>query len=121
MSDYRKLDIWKRARALSIRVHHLVGKLPGIEQMRLGDQLIRAANSVRNNIVEGSGLGSDAQFARHLTYSIASANEVQDEVQGLADLGLLPVEDRDLLSEPSEIAAMIVSFRKRLLRDGRGR
>ena len=92
MSDYRKLRIWQRARALTIRVHHLVGKLPRVEQYRRGDQIVRSADSIRNNIVEGSGLGTPAQFAKHLRSSV---------------------------DESSEVAAMIVEFRKTVVRNGK--
>jgi four helix bundle protein len=115
MSDYRKLRFYQRARALGIRVHQLVEKLPAIERTRRGDQLIRAANSIRNNIAEGATSGSKPQYAKFLQYSISSANEVQDEIQDLADVTLLPAEDADLLSEPSEIAAMIATYRKKII------
>ena len=119
MSDYRKLRIWQRARALTIRVHHLVSKLPRVEQYRRGDQIIRSANSIRNNIVEGSGLGTPAQFAKHLRSSVGSANELEDQLRELDDVNLLPSEDRDLIDESSEVAAMIVEFRKRVVRNGK--
>ena len=115
MGDYRKLRIYHRARALSIRVHRLVLRLPAREQFRYGDQVIRAANSIRNNIVEGSS-GSTSEFARFLTHAIKSADEVQDQLQSLADVGLLPGIDADLLGEPKQIAAMITDFRKKILR-----
>ena len=86
-----------------------------IERLRRGDQLIRAANSIRNNIVEGSGYGNTRQFARYLQYAIASADEVTDQIEALSDVGLLPEGDIDLLSEPSQIAAMTTAFRKRIL------
>ena len=117
MSDYRKLRIWHRARALSVRIHRLVYKLPREERHRRGDQLIRTANSIRHNIVEGSGYDSPAQFAKYLTTSSASADELQDEIIELDDVGLLSADDRDLLEEPSDLAAMIVSFRKTVRRD----
>ena len=119
MSDYRKLDIWHRARALSIRIQHLVKKLPRAEQFRRGDQMIRSANSIRNNIAEGSGLGTTPQFANRLRTSIGSANELEDQLVGLSDVDLLPPEDRDLIDESAEVAAMIVSFRETIVRDGR--
>ncbi|HEY7396007.1 MAG TPA: four helix bundle protein [Gemmatimonadaceae bacterium] len=118
MSDYRKLDIYHRARALSTRVHHLVKALPRAEQFRRGDQLIRSANSIRNNIVEGSTAGSPVHVAKYLRTSIGSADELQDQILALSDVELLPSEFRDLLSEPSEVAAMIVSYRKTVLSDG---
>jgi four helix bundle protein len=116
MSDYRKLRFWQRARTLGVRVHFLVAKLPPAERHRRGDQLIRAANSIRHNIAEGSGACSTAQFARYLQYAMSSADELQDEIQDLADVQLLPRDDVDLLGEPAAIAAMIAGFRKKILR-----
>ena len=119
MSDFRKLRIWQRARALSIRVHHLVAKLPRVEQFRRGDQIIRSANSIRHNIAEGSGLGTPPQFAKHLRSSIGSANELEDQLLALSDVGLLPTEDGDLIDESAEVAAMIVDFRKTVVRNAK--
>jgi four helix bundle protein len=117
MGDYRKLDFYHRARTLSIRVHRLVAQLPRAEQSRRGDQIISAASSIRNNIVEGSS-GSNREFARFLSHAIRSADEVQEQLQELADVGLLCPADADLLGEPKHIAAMITSFRKKILRSG---
>ena len=115
VADYRKLKFWQRARVLSIRVHRLVQALPRAEQFRRGDQLMRAALSIRNNIVDGSSR-TNADFARFLGYSISSADEVQDELQDLADVNLLRPEDADLLGEPAQIAAMITTYRQKMLR-----
>src|SRR5689334_17418112 len=120
MGDYRKLRVYHRARLLGIRVHYLVERLPFREQIRRGDQLVRAANSIRNNIVEGSS-GSNTEFASFLRHSIRSADEVQDQLQDLADVGLLAERDADLLGEPAQLAAMITDFRKKILRRGKGR
>jgi len=115
MGDYRKLRFYPRARALSVRVHGLVASLPRAEQIRRGSQIISATSSIRNNIVEGSS-GTPGEFARFLSHAIKSADEVQEQLQELADVGLLRKEDADLLGEPRQIAAMITSFRKKILR-----
>jgi len=120
MGNYENLRFLHRARVLAVRVHHLVSRLPPAERRRRGDQLIRAANSIRNNIVEGS-TGTVPQFARFLAHAIASADEVQEQLLDLADVGLLAVKDADLLGEPSEIAAMITAFRKKILRSNEGK
>ena len=117
IGDYRKLAFCNRARALSIRVHRLVAALPRAEQFRRGDQIIGAASSIRNNIAEGSS-GSRGEFARFLSHAIKSADEVEEELQELADVGLLRPEDADLLGEPRQIAAMITSFRRKILHSG---
>jgi len=115
MADYRKFHFYHRARALAARIHELVQRLPLREQIRRGDQIVRAANSIRNNIVEGSS-GTKVEFARFLSYSIKSADEVQGQLQDLADVQLLPPQDSELLGEPSQIAAMITAYRKKMFR-----
>jgi len=54
MGDYGKLRLLHRARVRAVRMQRLVGRLPPAERPRRGDQLIRAANSIKNNMVEGS-------------------------------------------------------------------
>ena len=115
MSDYRKLFIWQRGRVLATRVHHVVQRLPGVERRRRGDQLVRAAISIRLNIAEGSGRGTPAQFAHHLRIALSSANELEDALQELDDVGLLPSEERELINESRQLAAMISAFRNRVL------
>jgi four helix bundle protein len=114
MGDYRKLLVWQRARALEARVRSLVGLLPPAERIRLGDQIIRAALSVRLNIAEGAGLNTDRQFARHLLLALGSANEVQDALDAIDDLGHLPSTDLDLVDETSQLRAMLASLHKRV-------
>ena len=117
MGEYRKLLVWQRARALVRRVQQLVADLPASERAVRGDQLIRAATSIRYNIAEGAGFNSDRQFAKHLRYALASANEVQDELDDLDEQKLLPERDRDLPGEVAEIRAMTFVLLRRV--DGR--
>jgi four helix bundle protein len=113
VADYRNFDFYHRARALAIRIQRLVERLSFREQIRRGDQIVRAANSIRNNIVEGSS-GTKAELAQFLSYSIKSADEVEAQLQDLADVNLLRLEDADLLGEPAQIAAMITVYRAKL-------
>src|SRR5512142_1792801 len=106
MGDYRKLLVWQRARALVKRIQRLITDLPVDERAVRGDQLKRAATSVRYNIAEGAGFNSDRQFAKYLIYALASANELQDELDDLSDQSLLQERDTDLPAEVAEIRAM---------------
>jgi four helix bundle protein len=112
MSDYRKLAVWRRARALSRRVHLLLRNLPAEERLRRGDHIAKTTTQIRAAIVEGSPNSSPLEFARFLTYGIRSADELGDELQELDDIDLLPAEDRDLPDECHQIAAMLVELRK---------
>jgi len=117
MSNYRNIKAWQRARALSRRVHLLLRKLPIEERIQRGPHITKTATQIRVAIVEGSSHQSPRQFARFLTYAIGSADELGDEFQELVDIELMPLEDRDLPDECHQIAAMLVDFRKVVLRN----
>jgi four helix bundle protein len=117
VGDYRKLLVYKRARALEKRVYLLIERLPPNVREGVRAQLGDAAESVRRNIAEGSGLNLDTLLAKHLRHALGSANEVQDELDSLDDKGLLPEEDRDLIEEASEIRAMLAAFITKVLKD----
>jgi len=126
MGDYRKLNVWKRARTLANRARQLAKTLSPVDQAGIGDQITRSADSVRFNIVEGCGLNSDNQLARCLKISLGSANELQDQLDELDENGLLPPEYQDLKTETSGVRSMLVGFhrtvttKKRKPRDDRG-
>jgi four helix bundle protein len=117
VGDYRKLLVYKRARALEHRVYLLIEKLPANLRQAAREQLGDAAESVRRNIAEGAGLNLDTLLAKHLRHALGSANEVQDELDSLDEKGLLPDEDRDLVQETTEIRSMLGAFLKTVLTD----
>ena len=69
---------------------------------------MRAAMSVPTNIVEGSAHPSPREFARYLTYAIASVSELEGHVQLARDLRLMTEHDCTGLLE------MIINVRKML-------
>ena len=117
MGDYRKIEVWRRARKLENRIYLLIAKLPPKIRESVRAQLGDAAESIRRNISEGAGLNMATLLAKHLRHSLGSANEVQDELDSLDEKGLLPSEDRDLMQETTEIRAMIAGFLKKVLGD----
>ena len=119
MSNYRNIKAWQRARVLSRRIHSLLRKLPLEERIQRGDHIVKTTTQIRVAIVEGLSHESPRQFARFLTYAIGSADELGDELQELVDIDVMPLEDRDLPDECHQIAAMLVDFRKVVLRGAR--
>ncbi|MGH7617237.1 MAG: four helix bundle protein [Gemmatimonadaceae bacterium] len=114
MGDYRKMQVWQRSRVVHRRVKALVRTLPRNVQLGIGDQLERAAESIRLALVEGAGLNSDPQLAKYLSTALGSANEVQEALDMLDEDGQLPEGDRDLIPEMTEIRAMLASFHRRV-------
>jgi four helix bundle protein len=88
MADFRKLEVWRRAHELMLKVHLLAGELRGGAYLSLRSQIIRAAMSIPANIVEGRAQRTDRDFSRFLGYAIASASELEYHLLAARDLGL---------------------------------
>ena len=69
MHNFRKLDIWIDGVEMADRIYSLTEAFPRQEMYGLASQMQRAAVSVPSNIAEGSGKGSDRDFARFLSIS----------------------------------------------------
>lgn len=81
MHNFRKLDIWIDGVELADMVYSLTDSFPRHEVYGLASQMQRAAVSVPSNIAEGSGKGSDRDFARFLSISLGSLFELQTQVE----------------------------------------
>lgn len=117
MGDYRKLHVWRRARVFSYEIVKLVDRLSLRDRIRVGSQLSRAAESIRFNIVEGCGLNTDPLMAVHVRRALGSANEVDDQLESLRELGSLRSTDLWLIDEVREIRSMLASLLRRLEAD----
>ena len=121
MGDFKRLQVWRKAHALSIRIHLLARRMrgPGIANLR--NQLIRAAESIATNIVEGHGQASPKQFARFLGYSLNSGAEVEQHLLTARDLSAIGDSDfRSVLAELIEVRKMTYGLKASLLRPRRG-
>ena len=89
--SYRKLEIWQRARTLSIEIHKMtLQALPRFEMYEEGSQIRRSSKSIRSNIVEGYGRRRYKQdYIRFLTYALASCDETMDHLETLFETGSL--------------------------------
>ncbi len=115
MADYRDLEVWKKARALT---RHLAEALKGrkeSEHVDLRRQMTRACISIRANIAEGSGKWSDKEFVRFLRIAIGSCNELEDHLESASDFEFLPQPlVAKLRRDTSEIRKMLYGLIKYL-------
>jgi four helix bundle protein len=81
MQDYRKLRVWKSGLALAINVRRTADGFPKTGYGELKAQMISAAESIVNNIVEGCGSKTPKEFARLLSTAIKSATELEGELE----------------------------------------
>jgi four helix bundle protein len=89
--SYKKLEIWERAREISIAIHKMtLTELPKFEMYEEGSQIRRSSKSTRSNIVEGYGRRRYVmEYIRFLTFSIASNDESIDHLETLFETGSL--------------------------------
>jgi four helix bundle protein len=89
--SYKKLEIWERAREVSIAIHKMtLTELPKFEMYEEGSQIRRSSKSIRSNIVEGYGRRRYAmEYIRFLTFSISSNDESIDHLETLFETGSL--------------------------------
>ncbi len=102
--SYKKLEIWRLSRELSIKVHEMtMSQLPKHEMYEEGSQIRRSAKSTRSLIVEGYGRRQYKQdFIRFLVNAIASNDETIDHLEILWETSSL--KNEELYHELQEIA-----------------
>lgn len=85
-SSFENLEVWKRARRLSVRVYEI---LKDCRDYSLKDQMCRAAVSVASNIAEGAERDSQKEFIRFLHIAKGSAAELCTQIYIGARIGLI--------------------------------
>lgn len=112
---FQSMDIWMKAVELGDRLLDVADELEQRRYFRFAEQLRAAALSVSNNIAEGSGSPSDADFANFLKFAKRSVFENANMLLIFQRRGLISTELSEVLLEELEIESrMIESFRKRL-------
>lgn len=118
--SYKKLQIWEKARELSILIHDMSLKLPRMEQFEEAQQIRRSIKSVRSNIVEGYGRRFYKQeFIRFIIIALASNDETIDHLETLFETKSLTDENQfsDLRSRLVSLGKMLNNFLATLHRD----
>jgi four helix bundle protein len=111
--NYKDLEIWKLARALTIDIQKMSLKLPKFELYEEGSQIRRSCKSVRATIVEGYGRRRYKQeFIRYLVFAQGSCDETRDHLDTLFETGSLADKNlyEDLLGRLDLLGRKLNSF-----------
>lgn len=115
MSDFRKLDVWRKAHALSLNSHRVTSRIRGPQYASDRNQIYRAARSIPTNIVEGRGQLSNKDQCRFLNYAINSSNDLEYHLLSGRDLGIIATNDYvSLLKQVVEVRKMLYGLIKYL-------
>ena len=115
MKDFRKLDVWSKAHALTLATYAATRRFPSDERYGVTSQVRRASTSIPTNLAEGCGRGSDADFARFVQIAMGSASEVEYLILLAHDLEYREDDAaHDIQERVVEIKRMLAGLLRRL-------
>ena len=89
VDNFEELDVWKLARALTVKVYRFSRLGLFAKDYGFRDQICRAAVSIVSNIAEGFERRSKNQFLQFLDISNGSAGELRAQLYIALDLGYI--------------------------------
>lgn len=115
MSDYKDLEVWKKAIAVVSEIYRVTAVFPDSEKFGITNQMRRAAVSIPSNIAEGSARHHADDFIHFLRIADGSAAELETQRIISEKLGFV-MNPEALVQEITVIrrmlAALIKSLRK---------
>lgn len=85
-SDYKELEVWKKARLLASDVYTATMAFPKSEMFGLTQQMRRAVISIACNIAEGHGRRSNGDRVQFLVVARGSVLELETQALIAGDL-----------------------------------
>jgi four helix bundle protein len=115
VADFKKLQVWQKAHALSLCVHRVTTRMRGSQHASTRSQLFRSAASIPANIAEGRSHKSENEFARFLGYAVHSATELEYHLILARDTDRIAETDFvSLVSQTITVRKMLYGLLKRL-------
>jgi four helix bundle protein len=115
MKDFRTLEVWQKAHALTLAVYKNTSNFPADERFGLTSQIRRCCVSIEANIAEGCGRGGDQDFRRFLLIALGSASELDTEMLLARDLEFMkPASYDQLFPELRSIKAMLSALIRKI-------
>ena len=111
MKDFRRLEVWGRAHALTLSIYKVTAGFPTEERFGLTSQMRRCTASIGANIAEGCGKRGNAEFHRFLQIASGSASETEYHLLLAHDLGYLTEPaHRELMQQLTPLRRMLTSL-----------
>ena len=108
IEDYKELDVWKKAVALTTELYKLTSRFPDTERYGLASQIRRATTSIAANIAEGWGRGSTGEYIQFLTVARGSLMELETHLIVAFNLHFLNSDEfRLVMKQVEDIGKML--------------
>jgi four helix bundle protein len=119
MRDFKTLEVWQKAHAVTLAVYKASATFPKDERYGLTSRVRRSAASIPANIAEGCGRRGGAELARFLTIAMGSASELEYHLLLAHDLTFLDNGlYRELDDELARVKRMLNAFIQKLTANG---
>ena len=108
MRNFRELEVWKKAHALTLEVYRQTADFPSQESFGITSQLQRASASIGANLAEGCGRETNGDFKRFVEIARGSACEVEYHLLLARDLTLISDTSYEALcADVNEVKRML--------------
>lgn len=112
---FEGLEVWQRSADVTLRLFVIADRLENEKKFRFAEQLRGASLSITNNIAEGSGSHSKAEFRQFLNIARRSLFECANMLLLFTRKALMTGESvQPILAELDEISRMITAFSRSL-------
>lgn len=109
MGDFRKLEVWKISKDLSVYIYKLTNKGRLLKDFGLRDQIRKASVSIPSNIAEGDESGTNKQSIRYFNIAKGSSAEVQTQTIIAYEVEYISKEEHDYIISKCNIISKKLS------------
>ena len=115
MQDFKKLQVWQKAHALTLGVDRVSKRIRGSQYASLRSQIFRAAASIPANIAEGRRQKSQKDFGRFLGIALSSSSELEYHLILARDTKNIPESEFiSLVAQTIRVRKMLYALLKRV-------
>jgi four helix bundle protein len=115
MQDFKKLQVWQKAHALTLGVDRASKRIRGSQYASLRNQIFRAASSIPANIAEGRRQKSQKDFGRFLSMALNSSSELEYHLILARDTKNMPENEfLSLVGQTITVRKMLYALLKRV-------
>ena len=108
MSDFRKLEVYKKSLDFVQTIHRITRSYPAEERFALTDQLKRAAYSICANIAEGTGRFHHKDFIQFIRIALGSLLECESLLDISFKVGYIQEDEyKKTIAHCAEIGKML--------------
>jgi|SRR5438105_4248465 len=116
MADFKKLDVWQKAHALSLSIDRMCKRIRASQYYSLRNQIFTAALSIPANVAEGRRkTRKKKEFLRFLRIAVSSTSELESHLLFAQDAKVIAKSEAvSLIGQTILVRKMLYALIKRV-------